>query len=480
MSFFLVKLEPDGNGGMIDVPIPDFGPYDKGSEAAKFAKTLSETLGFKVQPRRISQAPDWRARQAKRLTDGALTPLPEKWDLSPIADHFAHRDPKDLSKIAFTENEELGIIDRVTSVTPGRYISRYYENIDDDHRRRLIASIDVNGEIFFARTREEIANVYIEGPESCMDGDHEFPGMDDIWPTEPYAGGDLAVAYTKNARGRIQSRALCWPEKKVFGRAYGDVQRMVEAMKAEGYTYLRADESWFPAGAKILKIEHPTKKHYFIMPYFDDIGGVVDQGDHFVTWDAETINIPGTKYISCGGSGGYSLLYRVCPRLRTGAPDHEFQFVHGVNEEWSRMAYESYAFTCNATKKRYPSEHRVQMATPGIVWSREHFEEHGAHCVVTKKNHPKDEMVQVGHRTVHQSVAHRFDDKGEELAIEKKKKRDSWSSDFTIGDYLDYERALHTIRPRDYHTVQWARDLIVDRNILDEIIAETIPNTNAA
>ena len=31
--------------------------------------------------------------------------------------------------------------------------SRYYENIDDDHRRRLIASIDVNGEILLRRER---------------------------------------------------------------------------------------------------------------------------------------------------------------------------------------------------------------------------------------------------------------------------------------------------------------------------------------
>jgi hypothetical protein len=480
MSFFLVRLEPDGNGGMTDVPIPDFGPYDKGSEAAKFAKALSETLGFKVQPRRISQAPDWRARQAKRLADGTLEPLPAKWDLPPIQDHFAHLDPKDPSKIAFTENEELGIIDRVTSVTPGRYISRYYENIDDANRRRLIAAIDLNGEIFFARTREEIATVYIEGPESCMDGQHDFPGMDDTWPTEPYAGGDLAVAYTMNARGRIQSRALCWPEKKLFGRCYGAVESMIAAMTAEGYEYIRATDSTFPDGAKILKIKHPSKKNFYIMPYFDDINAVVDKGDHFETFNGNC-NEPGMKYISCGGSGGHSELYRVCPKLRSGRPDHTFKLVHGVNEEWSKSAIESYAFTCSATEKLYPSEYAVRMATPGIVWNRDYFDEHGAHCDVTRKNHPKKEMVKLGHRTVHQSVAHRFNDKGEELAMERPL-RDRWRSDLTMREYIDYERSTRTINPREYQT-QWARDLIVDRNVLDDIITEFEPRhrtTNAA
>src|SRR5688572_12546112 len=65
MAFFLVRLEPDPNGGdkMLDVPIPDYGPYEKGPEAAKAAKDLTTLRGYKVQPRRIHQAPDWRARQ---------------------------------------------------------------------------------------------------------------------------------------------------------------------------------------------------------------------------------------------------------------------------------------------------------------------------------------------------------------------------------------------------------------------------------
>jgi hypothetical protein len=480
MSFFLVRLEPDGNGGMSDVPIPDHGPYEKGSEAAKFAKVLTNTLGFKVQPRRISQAPDWRERQAKRLQDGTLKKLPEKWDLPQITDHFAHIDAKDPSKIAFTENDELGKIDRVTAVTPGRYITRFYNDIQDSHRRKLIAAIDPNGEIFFAWTRDEIATVYIDGPSSCMDGAHSFDDMDDIWPTEPYAGGDLAVAYTKNARGKIQSRCLCWPEKKLFGRCYGDIERMIAAMMAEGYEYIHGNEVSFPTGAKILKIPHPHKKHHFIMPYFDDVGMVADKGDHFETWNGAS-NIPNMKYIACGGASGYSLLYRICPRLKSGAPDHEFQFVHGVNEEWCRAAYDGYAFLCTATGKRYPTEHMVRMATPGVLWSRDHFEEHGTNCSITRKNHPRSEMLKLGDRLVHSSVSHRFNDKGEELAIERPKRdpsRTAWANDLSLREYIDYDRGSR--RPTQ---IMWARDLIINRledTILDDPFAEVTTITNAA
>jgi hypothetical protein len=449
MSFYLVRLEPDGNGGMCDVPIPDYGPYDKGSDAAKIAKTLTDERGYKVQPRRMSQAPDWRARQKERLASGTLKALPEKWDLPPVEDHFAHIDPRDASKIAFTESDEHGTIDRTTSLTPGRYITRYFNHIDDAHRRRLIAAIDPNGEIFYAWTPQEIAHVYMRGPSSCMDGDHDFSDLEPHWPTEPYGGGDLAVAYTKNAQGRIQSRSLCWPEQKLFGRVYGDIERMIAAMKAEGFTYIRGEDKTFPSGAKILKIEHPTEDHQYIMPYFDDIEMVVDKGTHFETFDGPSVDLPpGTSYISCGGSGGHSFLYRICPRLRSGSLAHEFKFVHGANQDWSRTAYQAYAFTCSGSGKLYSNEFKVPMATPGIYWSRDHFEAHGEHCYVTRKNHPKTEMVQKGNRRVHNSVEHRFDDNGKELAIKSRKQLEverlaamgMGDVTVTIGDLVSAQR----------------------------------------
>ena len=458
MSFYLVRLEPDGNGGMRDVPLPDHDPYEKGSDAAKAAKALTDQLGYKVQPRRMAQAPDWRARQQERLASGQLKSLPAAWHLQPIKDHFAHLSARDISKIAYTESEELGTIDRVTVTTPGRYLTKFYPEVDDATRRRLIAAIDPAGEIFFAFSPEEIVEIYKNGPQSCMDARHTFK-MDPHWPTEPYGAGDLAIAYTKNAQGRIQSRCLCWPEKKLFGRCYGDIQRMEAAMKAEGYTDIHNDSSKFPAGAKLLKIPHPNKDGFYVMPYFDDIERVILVGDHFETHNGLLKDVPlGVPYIACGGSGGHSDLYQYCPKMRGGQPAKTFAFVRGVEQEWSESARDSFAFVCRGSGQTWSTDFRVQMATPGVYWSVEHFDVFGERCDVTRKNHPKSEMVQKGNRRVHHSVEYRFDDEGNELSINERNmiRQDRLAAYGTIRDMIEVDRDrsrnpwLRTMRYRDF------------------------------
>ena len=360
MSFFLVTLEPDGKGNMVDVPIPDYGPYEKGSEAAKYAKVLTEQMGRKVQPRRIAQAADWRGRQAQRLADGTLMKLPAKWDLAPIKDHFAHLDANDPSKIAFTENDELGVIDRVTILTPGRYLTRFYPEVNDDHRRKLIAAIDPSGEIFFATTPEQIVHVYKTGPRSCMDDRHNFDELPE-WPTAPYGAGDLAIAYTMNSQRRIQSRCMCWPAEKLFGRCYGDIQRLEAAMKSEGYDHLRGHTPFKKfVGAKLLKIPTGDPGEY-VMPYFDDIILAHDNGDHFITALEKPEGKIGAKYIQTGGQAGYAAMYEWCPKLKDFYPEYQFKLVNGVNERWSREAVLQFTSTCEATGDRWPTDMLVEL-----------------------------------------------------------------------------------------------------------------------
>ncbi len=389
MSFFLVRLEPDASGTMVDVPMPGFGPYEKGSEAAQIAKKLTVENGYKVQPRRISQAPDWRGRQRDRLANGQLTSLPAKWDLPPIEDHFAHLHKGDPTKIAFTESDELGVIDRVTAVTPGRYLTRYYPEVNDADRRRLIASIDPSGEILFATTPEEITRIYKEGPSSCMDADHNFTTP--VWPTAVYGAGDLAVAYSMNNRGRIQSRALCWPEKKLYGRVYGDESRFKAALEAEGFTGVWNGKGNFETflGAKLAKVPVPKQPGWFVSPYFDNIDLAVDRGDHFEIVEKAS---PGDVLLVSGGTRGMCEMYRYCPRLHDARLSSTFRLVHGVNEEWSSEAINMHAERCQGSGNYYPVDHIIRLAN-GLRWSREHFEQHGGTCEVTGQRHPMDELV---------------------------------------------------------------------------------------
>lgn len=381
MSFFLVQVDRDNDGNLIDVPISDYGPYDKGSDAAKYAKYLTEATGKKVQPRRISQAADWRSRQKQRLEDGTLTPLPKKWDLAPIEDHFAHLDEKFPGKICFTENDQFGVIDRVTVLSPGRYISRFYETndqkMDDAERRRLIALIDPSGEVLFARTPEEITRIYKDGPSSCMDGTHSSFNNLPVWPTAVYGAGDLAVAYTVNSRGRIQARALCWPEKKQFGRVYGDSARLRQSLIEDGFANLRSDDDKSRDkfdGARILKVFHEDRA---VMAYFDDIEMVVDRGDYFVTALEEPEDR--ADIVPIGNTFGLSLVHKWCPKIKEyrGRDKNGFKFVSGVNEEWSSLAITLHAFTCPKTGKIWPKEFGVES---GGVWiSKQWLDENPDH-----------------------------------------------------------------------------------------------------
>jgi hypothetical protein len=399
MSFYLVKLERDGNNVLIETTLSGYGPYEKGAEAAAEAKTLANILGVKVMPRRISQANvDWRARQVERIANGTLKALPEGWNLAPIADHFAHHYELDHALIAFTENEELAIIDRVTALTAGRYITRFYPHVDDAERRRLIALIDPSNYIFYATTPEDITMVYKEGPSSCMDARHSFNHLP-VWPTSVYGAGDLAVAYTRNARGAIQSRSLCWPEKKLFGRCYGDEARMRKAMESEGFEYLDYDEDENFEGARLLKIQRTDDKGY-VLPYFDNIALAIDKGDHFICSNKHN---PGDVVLHSGGTGGYAYPQKHCPKRGTLEHLDSFKFVHGANEEWSRDARTRFSFTCDGTGEIWAIEYRVRLGN-GLVWCQKHADEHAGKCELTGKFYPKDELIEHEGKTIHESM----------------------------------------------------------------------------
>jgi hypothetical protein len=463
MMFYLVRLDRDADNNLVETPLPDYGTFDKGADAAKASKAAAAATGAKVQCRRIAQAGDWRAAMQKRLESGELMLLPTKWDLPPIKDHFAHLAAIDTSKIGFIESEDHGIIQKVTVLTPGRYISRFYENdgkMDDGRRRTLIAAIDPSGEVFFATSPDDIEYVYRNGPESCMDGDHDFDDLP-MWPTAPYGAGDLAIAYTKNSKGRIQSRTLCWPEMKVHGRCYGDIQRMRAAMAAEGYTDLRegSEGKVNPfIGARLMKVPYSRDDDRFVVPYFDDINVAIDMGDHFVTAQAGE---EGQKWVCSGSSSsGTAYLMTLCPKLKVSVQARETRFVQGADQNWSTAAIRDHAFTCDGSGKTWSRDFKVIMGD-GTSWSREWFAEHGEHCVYTHNNWPKSQMVQKGDQRMHRSIADRYGDDGKELAI-MPRKRGRAKKEWVGDDYAASAFADQMIRPRD-HLIT-SNDLILNRS----------------
>ena len=225
--------------------------------------------------------------------------------------------------LAYYQSPEKACLGIRTQIRPGRYLARYFGGILTEAERAKMARWQETGVLetdyadpvkypmAFARTRQEIREVYEHGPDSCMAGGNSWES--DAHPCEVYAAGDLAVAYLYNPDNdnAIRARALVWPAKKTFGRVYPteavwqsdgfasseDALAMQNALRnrllSDGYTdCLRSAFT----GARLLRIELDDNK--VVMPYLDGGYGVDDDDEHFVMTSRS-----GTY--SCDSTGGY-------------------------------------------------------------------------------------------------------------------------------------------------------------------------------
>ena len=125
---------------------------------------------------------------------------------------------------------------------------------------------------------DDIVRIYTApgAPSSCMSHSKGAFDTDEYHPVYVYGAGDLALAYLER-RGKIIARALCWPEKKVVGRRYGDIDRLQDRLVAEGWQLDSNDSSasgrgsGLLDGARLLRIQDGD---CYVMPYIDAGYGV--------------------------------------------------------------------------------------------------------------------------------------------------------------------------------------------------------------
>lgn len=144
--------------------------------------------------------------------------------------------------------------DKRTSVKLGRYLRKFCTDKDDKEIGEICARYGYefgDSSLFFAKTREEIKNVYEKGPNSCMSGPaSNFSIGDGIHPAEAYASGDFEVAYITRDE-RITGRAVVIPSKKIWSCIYGDNTRMRPMLEELGYKEAERHEAH---GLKMLKL----------------------------------------------------------------------------------------------------------------------------------------------------------------------------------------------------------------------------------
>lgn len=227
--------------------------------------------------------PNWRDREDARFQAGKYMQPPwesESWykigeEKEPMCYHWLHISVNDVTKVAFTENEKKGMFDRQTAMLPGRYLQKFYGNVLTPAQiaewSAKFGAYFAEPTLQFATTSDDIERVYVNGPRSCMSGGkHDY--LENIHPVRAYGAGDLAVAYIERT-GKITARTVCWPEKKVFTRIYGDAARLVPLLRKEGYhsNYSPNDDGsqYNLYGARMLAIKYASHTGY-AAPYLDD------------------------------------------------------------------------------------------------------------------------------------------------------------------------------------------------------------------
>lgn len=231
---------------------------------------------------------NWKQREAARFADGTYTRTIfeglDWFDALQARDLFIHNSAGRSGFISLTVNSSDGARDRQTRMNVSRFLSRYYRpdesgaSVEMARQELMTRWNDHHGllpDLRFTTDADEIYNVYRNGPRACMsyEPEHYCTRMSDgtyVHPSAVYADGpDLQLAYLVDSTSeldepRIVARALVWPDKKIFGRTYGDTYAIEALLQAQGYTRERL------VGARIRAIPIPGRHNNYVMPYIDD------------------------------------------------------------------------------------------------------------------------------------------------------------------------------------------------------------------
>jgi hypothetical protein len=357
----------------------------------------------------------WRHREAEALYTEKYTCLPKEWlelewtkgsviDPSSPNFHYPHISVHEAHMLAFTENDEKGVRDIQKRMKAGRYLKQFFgdklnELYGDKEANAIIARMAAQfghlampDEVKFATTPDEIERVYTNGPTSCM-SHSECDYSSDQHPVRVFGAGDLAVAYIEREGRGITARALCWPERKVWVRIYGDEHRLAPALRYQGFSQGGND---CLDGAKLLKIKQGRA---FVMPYIDyhDCAGpdgeflVIGQGDlptqntNGLTADSyrcvacET-DLTNDNYVAHGDvfcEDCFNERYFYCDRNGDlTSRDDEVCMEHG--ESWSQYAFDEHGFTCDQSGGNWPNtKHYAVNMENGETWCKQAFREFG-------------------------------------------------------------------------------------------------------
>lgn len=244
---------------------------------------------------------------------------------------FLHVSPSDGSLLAYTASPDHGLANRQTVMRPGRWLVKHFPWFSPQDVKELCLEWTLIGtppEIRFAVSADDIFNVYRDGPHSCMAGHKSV---------RAYAGGDLAIAYFRNARGRIAARTLVWPERKLyFAGAYGDDTRLYMGLEAVGYSE-DVDEL---AGARLGGYEDARGRP--MAPYVDACEGRA----HYNAKRELVLGSGAGEEVELRSTAGELRPALSCDRCGDARTEDEGVYLEDEDEMWCQYCADNYAVWC--------------------------------------------------------------------------------------------------------------------------------------
>ncbi len=351
----------------------------RGGPVVDMTKDYRSPSGVCVYRRRVRPA-TWRERE-QALFDTKVHDHPvwedESWwtgRSKKLIDHYAHESPDDPSMIEFTASEAHGETARYTPMKPGKYLKKFFGDVLSDKKIAFYAEwfatgskppIDYEGTFGLATTGSEICDVYAADIPSCMEGEDSV---------RVYAAGDLAIAYWRDPDGDYSARALCWPERRIYGRIYPEPRdenagaALRQAMQRKGWKDENVSDDGFN-GARIQKIETAAG---WVMPFIDRNYGVNCGGEFWV--------MSSYPDYSCDNTDGYLRDSRArcscCSSLV-----HEDEIASVATSYCSRNAWATgdrpycdhcvreYTFLCNHTLERFAYDFVEAVCVDGEIWA---------------------------------------------------------------------------------------------------------------
>jgi hypothetical protein len=267
------------------------------------------------------------------------------------AEHGARPSNTIEGMLAYYASPAHRAAERLSVIKPGRYLRKFFGDLMDDGTIEVLAQRWSNEfaprPLIVTQDADEIENVYRKGPSSCMTFRHG--GYDgECHPARVYAGPDLAVAYIGD-ENEADGRAVVWPDKKIFGRTYGDNARMEAALKLAGYREAKSGEF---DRARLQRFEG---REGIVCPYLDMVGQVDDNGTHLIITPHGDYEARGADGVIDSLRGGRT----VCAHCEDRYDDEdEGSYVEGVGSVCD-YCLEHHYFHCGIGEEYSPMNERA-------------------------------------------------------------------------------------------------------------------------